>query len=1748
MRCGRSICIHRDAPVSNVETTISSKRPGCQTSWTATIGSASPSTPSDSIPASRSARHASSIRVRAASRSDHSTGARSVTWTGPWRLRSSRARRRSGEPTVWFATTRRCVLKAMPCLRGCGSFVFRLNVPLPMSRGNRAGRIRTWTSAGPPWRALAQCVREPPRDPRRGRPALLLPQRHDDELLPRAVEAAHEDERAVDQVADVDRAARGARAVGRHVAHAAGVPRPRHPRHDLRPRVDLARASADTLAEALRRVLGDGDEDGQRARRPQKSRCSRPTTGDCGSEPTRRIASSTPGMNDVRSVESWRIVSVWPTSPRMTSWWATRPGRRTEWIGTSPSISSAVRAAVPLGASSLRSWCSSMISARRMYCDACAAKRIISTAPIAKFGATKTLPPPPSPASSAGSQPVVPTTACTPARTQARAFAEAVPGTVKSTTTSQSRRISASSTPSAGSARPVSAMSSAPSTASQTVCPMRPAAPATPTRMGPDAGAVLIASAPDGGRRRPWSSKDALSRDRLADERRRDGLDRAAERGGVGADAGGAELLRREQVAGEHGDVVERDGVDALDHLVYAHQRHVGEDGRAEAVHPRRRRLERQHDPALDVLLRAGELVGARRVLAHALELVGDDRHRPHDVVRPRAQVQADLARAGVHRLERVDVVGEPAPLADLLEQPRRRRAAEDVVEHAQREAAIVVARDARRAEADVVLLGLLGDEAHPRRLVGRRRRQRRGRRAGALDAGRAHELDERVVVDRAGRRDDDVRRHVARRVECPEGRRDRTADDLGAADDRAPERVVAEDGLAEHVEDLVLRVVLVHGDLLEHDLALLLELALVEARAPDHVGHHVEGLGEVDVEHARVHRRRLLAGARVELGAHRVEQLVDLERLVARRPAEQHVLDEVRQAGLGPALGGRARADPEAERHGSHGVHVLRDDPDARLELRQAVLFVHFAVALVALGVAVDAAAVARAPGAAGPTVTARAAVPGAAAAAARATVAVAAAARAAVTVAPGAAAVAAPAADRGELLLGLAGDVRVVGEAQADAAALAVDLDHAHGDLVALVEHLLDRRRALARGDVRDVQQAVGALGELDERAERGRLDDLAGVRVADLDLLGHRADPLGERVAQLAAARVDQDLALVVDVDLGLELVLQGTDRLAALADEQADLVRVGLDGEGPRRVGRELGPRLGDRVAHLAEDRQARVLRLRQRVAQDLEGHAGDLDVHLEGGDAVLGAGDLEVHVAEVVLDAGDVGEDGVVVALLDEPHRDARDRLADRHAGVHQGQRGAAHRRHRRRAVGLEDVRHDADRVREVLGARDHRDERALGERPVADVTALRAAHEAGLAHRERREVVVVPVELLRLEPEGVEAHLLLQRAERGDGQRLRLAAGEEGRAVRARRDPDLDRDRPDLALGAAVGAALVPGDALADHRLLDPVERELRALAVLGVRLGLGIARVLHEHGLLDRLRRVLPRELVLDLGRLVELRAVALADLTHQVLVDLRRGGGGPLPAGPFGPLALERAELLDLAVGDVEGVEHLRLGDLVGARLDHQDRLVRAGHDEVEVGVVDEVGLARVDDEVALDLADAHGADRRRERDRRDHQRGGRAVHREDVVGMLVVDAQRHVHELRLVVPALREERADRTVDHARGQGALLTGTTLALEEGAGDLARGVHALLDIHRQGEEVHVAEVADGRGAEDHRVALADDDSAGGLPGHLAGLERDLLAGDLDGDRRHGVTAHMCCLSGPARRSAGRFVLPLVFRT
>src|SRR5947208_15773098 len=107
---------------------------------------------------------------------------------------------------------------------------------------------------------------------------------------------------------------------------------------------------------------------------------------------------------------------------------------------------------------------------------------------------------------------------------------------------------------------------------------------------------------------------------------------------------------------------------------------------------------------------------------------------------------------------------------------------------------------------------------------------------------------------------------------------------------------------------------------------------------------------------------------------------------------------------------------------------------------------------------------------------------------------------------------------------------------EAQADAASFLVDLDDANLELVATLHHVVDGLGSLAGLDVRDVEEPVRALGELDERSECRGLDDSPLEGIANLDLLGHPADLLDAGVAELAVRCVYQHGAVVVDVDLG------------------------------------------------------------------------------------------------------------------------------------------------------------------------------------------------------------------------------------------------------------------------------------------------------------------------------------------------------------------------------------------------------------------------------------------------------------------------------------------------------------------------------------------------------------------------------------------------------------------------------------
>ena len=334
-----------------------------------------------------------------------------------------------------------------------------------------------------------------------------------------------------------------------------------------------------------------------------------------------------------------------------------------------------------------------------------------------------------------------------------------------------------------------------------------------------------------------------------ADERGIDPFDRGREAVLVGADAGGREPLGLEQHRGELRELVLLDGVDLGDQAVEREQLRVRDQRLAEPAHPVRRRLHREHDPPLQVLLRARELVRPQDARSDVRELARRDLEALGEVLLARADVEADQAGVRVLRREAVDGVGHPALLADLLEQARGSGAAEDRVEQRRGEAPPVGARDARRADADVVLLRVLLLEAKARR----RRRDERPAQAHSLrrrvrrpPLRALDEPDDLVVLEVAGRRDDDVAADVHRAVVRGERATADARDHVARADHRPPERRVAEDGLREEVVHELLRRVLVHRDLLEDDLALGVELR--ERRREHHVRHHVDRRLEVRI------------------------------------------------------------------------------------------------------------------------------------------------------------------------------------------------------------------------------------------------------------------------------------------------------------------------------------------------------------------------------------------------------------------------------------------------------------------------------------------------------------------------------------------------------------------------------------------------------------------------------------------------------------------------------------------------------------------------------------------------------------------------------------------------------------------------------------------------------------------------------------------------------------------------------------
>ena len=385
---------------------------------------------------------------------------------------------------------------------------------------------------------------------------------------------------------------------------------------------------------------------------------------------------------------------------------------------------------------------------------------------------------------------------------------------------------------------------------------------------------------------------------------------------------------------------------------------------------------------------------------------------------------------------------------------------------------------------------------------------------------------------------------------------------------------------------------------------------------------------------------------------------------------------------------------------------------------------------------------------------------------------------------------------------------------------------------------------------------------------------------------------------------------------------------------------------------------------------------------------------------------------------------------------------------------------------------------------------------------MTDFTTAGTAHRLHFTDRERREVVVQHEALPGFAIDHFDLLLVVGRAERDGDERLRLAAGEHARAVHARQHGVLDRDLADLVELAAVEADALVQNRVAQGLLLQVVEDALDRRLAGGQLLG-----QVGDDLLLEPRHRTVVFDLALDAHGRAERRVARALHVCRELLVDLDDRLRQLLAAGVLGEGVDQVADLVDGGLCGFEGLHHLVFRHLGGAGFDHHDAVLAARDDDVEAAHL-ALRPGRVDDVLSLDQADADARDGLLEGHLRQGERGGGAGQRQHVTVVVGIGRNHRGDDLRLVGPAGREQRPHRAVDHAAGQRFFFSRLAFALEEAAGDAARGIGVLAIVDREGQKVDALagtrRVA--RRDEHHGVAQPDDDGAVGLLGQPPGLD------------------------------------------
>ena len=596
--------------------------------------------------------------------------------------------------------------------------------------------------------------------------------------------------------------------------------------------------------------------------------------------------------------------------------------------------------------------------------------------------------------------------------------------------------------------------------------------------------------------------------------------------------------------------------------------------------------------------------------------------------------------------------------------------------------------------------------------------------------------------------------------------------------------------------------------------------------------------------------------------------------------------------------------------------------------------------------------------------------------------------------------------------------------------------------------------------------MNQAFLARQNLYKSTKVHQTSNLTGINLARLSLSSNALNHFDSLVSRFAIYCCNEDAASIVDIDLSTGLVHNLLDGLAAGANNLSNLVRINIDSGNLGSILAELLARLADAFHHLAHDELTATFSLSQSLGKDILVDAINLNIHLDSSDTLFGACYLKVHIAQSILQALDIGQNGEVFAILNQAHSYTSYRSLNGHACIHQGQSACANRAHGGGTIGFQNLGYQTNCIGEFFLRGNYGLQSTLSQCTVTDLATARAAQRLGFAYGIRREIIVVDVTLGFFCTKAIQNLCFTQGSQSQNIQDLGLTTSEQGAAMRTSQQTYLAGYRTNLVQLTTIRTNLVHGNGATNdflNQLLGDVSNVL------------SIVRIFLQEYFSDfcfNLSYILfALQLVSVHQGVLQLLSTIFFNFSYQFS---RRNVNRYFHLGLAdfsNDFFLEFNQLLDYAMAKPNSVQHGFFGYFLRTCFNHQDSILGAGNSQIQLRNCC-LSNSRVDDEFAINQAYTHTGDRTFKGNIRNRQCTGCTDHSRHIGSIVGVNGNSGSNDLYIVVIALGEHGANRTVNQAAGQNSLLAGTTFTFNKTTGDLTHSVHLFFKINSQREKVN----------------------------------------------------------------------------